>query len=173
MATASQLYGTLTAITLTGASLGNLSAQQSASVSNTTNKFLDAILSGTVTTAAVSTGNLYLLLSSYDGSSAWSSPATGSNAAITLPGIAWASMELLQPGQIVPGTGLVLAFKISAIGAAAAAFSYQNLSISSLFGLNGLGLPSNWGVVLVNASGAALSATASVTNYTGVQQTIA
>lgn len=174
MATATQLYGGVTAITLTGASLGSYAAREGTLVVNTTNLYLDAILSGHIVQgAAVSTGNIYILLSSSDATDI-SSPATGADAAITIPGIAMAGLETMLMGQIVPQTELVFLAKVACSGAAAGATTkYANLSVSQAFNLGGLGLPPQWAPVIVNCTGQALSATASVTNYNGVKQTIA
>ncbi len=102
MATAKTAYAGVVAITLTGTSLADMAAREGTLVVNTSNLYLDAIVSGKITTgAAVPTGNCYMLLSSSDATNI-SYPATGSDAEITIPRIAWAQMESLTFGQLVP-----------------------------------------------------------------------
>ena len=177
MATASAKYGSVTAFTITGTSLADMAAREGTIVSNSTNLALDAILSGFIYSGAASpTGDSYLLLSSSDGTTP-SFPATGSDAGITIPRIAWEAMESMQFGQIVPGTQLVFALKLALNGMAAATkFGFANISVSQAFNLGGLALPiGGFAPVLLNGQGQAQDATAghTVINYTLVNQTIA
>jgi hypothetical protein len=176
MATAKTAYGSVTAITVTGTSLADMAARECTLVVNTSNLYLDAILSGFIYSgAAVPTGNCFILLGSSDATTP-ADPLTGSDAAITLPRIAWCSMESLQFGQPVPGTGLVFGYKIQTMGRAAATkVGFENLSVSQAFQMGGLALPPQWGVVLCNGQGQAFDATAghTVINYNGITQTIA
>lgn len=174
MAVATEIYAGVTAITCTCASLVNLTARQSLAVINTTNKYLDAIISGNITLGAtIGNGNIHVGLYGSDATSlAW--PATGTDAALTLPGVAWGALESLQPGQLVPGTNLTYFCKLGAIGVAAGtALGLPNLSVSQAFNLGGLGLPPQWGIWVANMTGFTLSASASVLNYNGITQNIA
>ena len=177
MATQSDLYSSVTAFVLTGASLADKAAREGTLVANSTNLYIDMLLSGKITTgAAISAGNCYILLSSSDATNI-SYPATGADAGITPGSLALASLELLAspyvpPFQKVPGTELVFFTKLSTAGTAAgAAFTFQNLSVAAAF--NGQIPIGGWAPVLVNMSGQALSATATVFNWTGVKYTIA
>jgi len=176
VATAKTAYAGVSAITITGTSLGDMAARESTLVVNTSNLYLDAILSGFIYTgAAVPTGNCFILLGSSDATTP-ADPLTGSDAAITLPRIAWCSFGVLNFGDPVPGTGLVFAYKIQTMGRAAATkIGFENISVSQAFQMGGLSLPPQWGVVLCNAQGQAFDSTAghTVINYNGVTQTIA
>lgn len=97
MATQSYLYSSVTAFTITGTSLGSYAGREGTIVSNSTNLYIDLILSGKVTVgAAVALGNVYLLLSSSDGTNI-SYPATGSDAGITVPIENLGSLQLVRP----------------------------------------------------------------------------
>ena len=174
MAVATQIYGGVTAMTLTGASLANLAARQGLAVINTANKYLDAILSGNITLGAtIGNGAIHVGLYGSDATSL-ADPATGTDAALTLPGVAWASLEFLQPGQLVPGTNLTYCCKLGAVGrASGTAIGLPNVSVSQLFNLGGLGLPPQWGIWIANMTGFTLSASATVLNYNGITQNIA
>ncbi len=77
-------------------------------------------------------------------------------------------------GQVVPGTELIFFAKIPCAGlAASAVIKYANLSVSQAFNMGGLSLPPQWAPIIVNMTGFTLSASASVTNYNGITQTIA
>ena len=171
MAVTRVTYGGVTAITLTGTSLANFAAREGTLVVNTTNLYMDAILSGYVTVgAAAATGNCYILFSSSDATTV-SYPATGSNASIVLPGLD--SISTLTVGQQLPGTGLVYGYTIGTKGVAATtAVGFENLSVAQCFGGN---LPPQWAPVLVNCQGQAFDATAghTVINYNGITYTTA
>jgi hypothetical protein len=144
MSTVKTLYGSSgQAITLSLASLANGASRASGVVSNTTNKFLDALVSLKVKTGASgvsSTGSVALYAyASVDGGTTYTAGATGSDAAITL----------------VNPTSLVL---IGLLGCVANATTYYfgPVSIASAFGG---GLPEKWGIVVTNSTGAALDAT--------------
>lgn len=155
---------------MTGTSLANNAAREGTLVDNTSNLYMDAILSGFVTVgAAAATGNCYVLLSSSDATTV-SYPATGSNASIVVP---VANLGALTLGQIVPGTALVFLYTIGTMGVAATtAVGFENLSVAQAFGGN---LPPKWAPVLVNCQGQSFDATAghTVINYNGVTYTTA
>lgn len=154
-------YGSNTALTITLASLANSTTlatgyRQSAAVDNTTNLFADAVIYGHVTSNATPTANaayfLYLVWSNDNGST-YSNNASGSDAAYTSPD---------SDANLVQGS-------VSITTAVASLVSYfKPFSFCQAAGL--LFLPQKWGVILKNASGAALTATAGnhVLSYQGV-----
>lgn len=166
MANIKASLATLTAITLTGASMPAYAGREGTLVDNTTNLYLDAELSGNITMGAgVSVGDIYVLLSASDGTNI-STPATGSDAAVGIAVIPFGLLGGLQMGQRVPTTGLIFLGTIGCAGSASGALiKYFFGSVAAAFGGN---LPLKWAPVLVNGTGLVLSATASVTNYTGV-----
>lgn len=130
-------------ITITIASLANNGARESTAIDNTSNKFLDALVSIKVKTGAGSPAvgpviNVYAY-GTADGGSNYSDSATGSDAAITLT----------SP----PNVRL-----IGVINAAAAATTYKAgpFSVAAAFG--GV-LPDHWGIILENKEGQTLDAT--------------
>lgn len=168
MASIKTALGGVTAITLGGASLGSYAAREGTLVVNTTNLYLDAMISGTLTMgAAVSLGDCYLLLSASDATNI-TTPATGSDAAIVVPQLDKLGSDIL--GQPHPGCDLIFFYRINCTGAAAAAVIkyYVPIGVASAFDGN---LPPQWAPVLVNCTGQALSSSATVTNYNGVSAT--
>lgn len=176
MATASTLYGTTTAFTITLASLADKAVRFSAVVSNVSTLALDYQISGLFGAgAAVPTGDMYVLLYSYDGNN-YSYPATGSDATITLSNSALTSLDSLQYGQVVPGTELIFGARAQMKGqAATTAIGLQSFNISQAFQQGGLNPPIQIGIAVVNWQGQSLSATAALNAmyYTSIKQTIA
>lgn len=156
MANIKTSYATATAITLTLASLANNTGRESTAVDNSSNLYLDAELYLAIKQgAAAPTGHIYVLLSHTVDGSDYSSPATGSDAALTPAMIAF--LDQMTPGQQLPGTELIFIGKISCQNQAAAATTKWNFgSIASVYGGN---LPVKWGIVVVNCTGQALDAT--------------
>lgn len=166
MANIKEALGSLTAITITLASLGSFAAREATLVDNTTNLYLDAILSGKIRMgAAASAGDVYVLLNAND-TSINLTPATGSDAAITVTQID--KFGGLQMGQKVPGTELIFLGVIPAASFAAAGdVKFLFGSIAAAFGGN---LPPKWAPIFVNCTGQALDSTGGnfVIDYTGV-----
>ncbi len=130
-------------LTITIASLTNNSARESTVVDNTTNLFLDALVMVKVKSAAASTAatgyvNVYAYATVDDGTT-YSDTATGSDAAITL--------------TAPPNVRL-----IGVINVVANSTTYKSgpFSVAAAFG--GV-LPAKWGIILVNKTGATLTAT--------------
>lgn len=174
MATQSLLYSAVTAFTLTGTSLASYAGREGTIVTNTSNLFIDMMLSGKISVGAgVATGNCYILASSSDGTQI-SYPATGSDANITIPPLGVAALESLQYGQPVPGTALVFLYKIPTAGVAATTVvPFEGIYVAGAFNNN---IPiGGWAPVLVNCQGQSFDATAghTVINYTGLRYTIA
>jgi hypothetical protein len=148
MASVKTAYGASgNALTITLASLADSSTagRQSTSVSNTTDLWLDVLISAKITTqnsgsiASPSAAFVYAY-GSVDGGSEWPDAVTGTDAAITLN----------NPTQLK---------LLGAIYAAAINTTYKGgpWSLAALFGGR---MPEKWGVVVVNDTGTALSATA-------------
>lgn len=152
------VYGTGTAFTITIASLGATSYQQSTAVDNTVGLFTDATIYGHLKSSAAGTVNTTFLLFGYwsnDNGSTYSSHATGTNGSYTLnTGDSNINMTLLQT--------------VTKTTAAADTFEIPAFSFCQKAGL--LYLPQKWGVILFNGDSAALDATAGnhLLQYQGV-----
>ena len=159
MATVKALLTSNNTITITLASLATASARQSASVSNATNLYDDALVQVKVKTGASGTSvagycNVFVYASA-DGGTTFTDNATGLDAAITLT--APPNLRLL-----------------GIINTVANATTYVGgpFSVATCFG--GV-LPDTWGIVIDNESGSTLDATAGNHKalYEGVQYTVA
>jgi hypothetical protein len=148
MATLKNLYGTeAQAITLSLASLASGAARASTAVDNRTNLFLDAMVQLAIKSAAagVSATGFFQIYAygtqnvSGAGGPLWPDTVTGTDATITL---------------VVP-TNLKLLGVVNMV-AVATVYNSEPFSVASVFG--GV-LPEEWGVVVVNQSGAAFDAT--------------
>ena len=170
MATQKVAYAGVVAETLTGTSLGSNASREGTLIVNTSNDYIDAIVSGKVTVgAAAALGPVFLWFSSSDATNI-SYPATGSDAAITIPIFALGGLTI---GQKIPGTELVFFTALQLAGVAATtAFPFANLSIAQAFNNN---IPPQWAVGITNCQGQAFDATAghTVINYNGITFTIA
>ena len=178
MASQSVLYSVgPSAFTMAATALANGSIRVGTVIVNTSNLVLDLSISMTFTTgAAVSVGDGYMLLATSDGNGTpiYSFPATGTDATFTAltGGMLSEMMGTLRYGDQVPGTGLVFLQKIPANGVAAGTLvSGPPISVAQAIGGN---IPYG-GVApaLLNLTGQALSATATITTYTGIKYTIA
>jgi hypothetical protein len=137
-------YGTNNqAVTITLASLASTAAQSSTSVDNTTNLFLDVAITVKFKTAAASvsaTGFVNVFVyGTADGGTTWSGGVSGTDAAYT--GNKDSTIFLGSIPAIANATTYVGLFKLS-----------------RAFGFGGI--PSNWGIIIDNESGAAFDATA-------------
>lgn len=170
MATQSTLYAGVVAETLTGTSLANNASREGTLIVNTTNDYIDSIISGFMYSgAAVPIGNMYLWASTSDATTP-SYPATGSDASIVVP---IAALGGLTTGQKIPGTELIFLTALSFAGIPAATkFGFGNISLAQAFNNN---LPPQYAVGVTNCQGQALDATAghTVINYNGIKFTIA
>jgi hypothetical protein len=137
-------YGTSNqALTITLASLAAAALRQSTAVDNTTNLFLNALVTAKVKTAAASvsaTGAVYFyVFGTTDGGTTYTGGAGGTDAAFALE-----KLDLIPVGR-----GLV---------ANVNATTYQTtFDVASAFG--GV-MPALWGVVVENQTGQAFDATA-------------
>lgn len=162
MADVKTAYGTNgQALTITLASLADSSTagRESTVVDNTTNLFLDVLIMAKIKTqnsgsiSAPSAAFLYAYATADNGTT-YPDTVTGSDAAITLN----------NPTQLK---------LLGAIYAAAINTQYKS-SVFSLAALYGGRMPAKWGVVVVNDTGTALSATGSDHGvwYQGVYATV-
>lgn len=139
-----QKYGTSNqTITLTLASLANGSSRASTAVDNTTNLFLDALVSLNIKSGASGTAATgYVAVYAYgtsDGGSNYTEGATGSDAALTL----------------TSPTNLKLIGLINVV-ANATTYKAGPFSVAQAFGGQ---LPDHWGIVVTNSTGGALDST--------------
>jgi len=154
MAVSKITYSTSTAITISLASLANLSARESTVIDNSSNLYLDAIVYlaldlNTGTPSQDQAFNIYFY-GSEDGTN-YTDNATGSDAPITLR----SPTNLRGPFIIATPTSGGLVYK-AVIG-----------SVASYFG--GV-LPRKWGIVVENRCGVTLSGTEGnhIKSYTGL-----
>lgn len=142
MTTSQELLTNNQAITITLASLGISSYQQSAAIDNTTNLYFDAAVEIVVKTGASgvsATGVVNVFAyGSANGGSNYTDGASGSNASFTPT----------NPSNLK---------LIGVINAVANATTYTGgpFSVAGAFGY----LPGKWGIVIQNATGAALDST--------------
>jgi hypothetical protein len=163
MATVKTAYGTsgqALTITLTSLADATSAGRESTSVSNSTDLFLDVLISAKIKTqnsGAISAPSAVFVYAygSVDGGSEWPDTVTGTDAAITLN----------SPTQLK---------LLGAIYVAAINTTYKGgpWSLAALYGGR---MPEKWGVVVVNDCGTALSATGSdhAVEWQGVYATVA
>lgn len=143
MATLSMNYAAAGTVTITLASLANNSWRQSTVVDNTTNKYIDALVGGSIQVGTSPTsGNAILIYAygTYDGTN-YTAGASGSDAAYTADG---------EEGL------LKLVESIVVDATSDQDYVFGPASLKDVFG--GV-LPSKWGIVVKNETGAALNAT--------------
>lgn len=154
MADLKQAFAASTAITITLASLAAGSARESAFVDNASNLFLDVLVYlqvGLQTGTPTGDKCVYVYVYGSEDGTNYTDNATGANAAITLR-----SPTNLRPlGVIATPDAGGLTYKSSP------------MSVAAAFG--GV-IPRRWGIVVLNSSGVALSATEGdhAKSYTGV-----
>jgi hypothetical protein len=144
-------------ITCTITSLTNTSQRQSTVVDNSSNLFLDALVSVKVKTAGSSTSatgfvNVYAY-GTVDGGTTYSDGASGSDGSITLTS---------PPNMRLIGVINCVANSTTYIGGP--------FSVAAAFG--GI-LPQKWGIVVENLTGATLDGSVGAAEYQGVYQTVA
>jgi len=131
------------AITITLASLGNGASQQSASVDNSTNQYLDVLVqlvikSGASAVSATGYVNVYAY-GTADGGTDFAEGCTGNNTGL----------------QLTSPTNLRLIGTVNVV-ANATSYTSEPMSVAAAFG--GV-MPQKWGIVVENESGAGLDAT--------------
>ena len=161
MADVKTAYGTAgQALTITLASLADSATvgRESLAVNNETDKFLDVLITGKIKTStgtisAPSAAFLYAY-ATVDAGSEWPDAVTGADAGITIN----------NPTQLK---------LLGAIYAAAVSTTYKGgpWSLAALYGGK---MPSRWGIVLINDTGVALTATGGdhAIEYQGVYATV-
>lgn len=140
------------AITLTGASLASTSSRQSTAVDNSTNLAEDALVQFACTSAssgvsATGVVNIFAV-ATVDGGTTYGQSASGSDASITL--------------TVPPNAALIGSMNVVANSTA-----YKSNPCSVARGFGGV-LPQKWAIIIQNLTGAALSATATLTQYQNV-----
>ena len=142
MTTLAMNYASAATVTITLTSLANGSYRQSAVVDNTTNKYVDALIGGSIQVGTSPTnGNTIsvFVYGTFDGT-LYTGGASGSDAAYTN-----AEEVLFRLVSVIPVTSTSNKDWI-----------FGPVSVAQAFG--GV-LPSKWGVVVLNSTGATLNAT--------------
>lgn len=143
MATVSMNFASAATITITIASLADASWRQSNNVSNASNLYVDAHIGGLITTGTSPTANEAIYVYAYatwDGGSNYTAGASGSDAAYTADG----------------EEGLLALLQVIEVDATSdQAYAWGPVSVADAFG----SMPSHWGVVVRNETGAALNST--------------
>jgi hypothetical protein len=143
MATISMDYSAAQTVTITMTSLANAAYRQSSVVDNTTNKFIDALIGGSVQAGTSPTANGLIeiwLYGTYDGTN-YTAGCSGSDAAYTADG---------------EEDELRFLTSISVDTTSDQDYVWGPVSVAQAFG--GV-LPSKWGVVVRNNTGSTLNAT--------------
>lgn len=152
--------GTALTITLNSLASSGTAARASASVDNSTNLDLDALVSVTLSQSASAVANdkaFYVFAyGSYDGT-AFPEGITGSDAAYTILGVASALTTALRLIGIIPAV-------------ASNTNSWGPFAVAPAF--NGI-LPPKWGIVVLNFGGQTLAGSACSASYTRVRATVA
>ena len=142
-------YPAAASVTCTVTSLGNGNSRQSTAVDNSTNRYVDALLSGTFKTGTVSgTPTVSIFVYGVGDGGNYADGCTGSDASYTP----------------VSPTNLVLA-KVLNTPSSTTSYVVEPVSLASLFGGT---LPQKWGVVVTNNTGAALDASIGGLSYVGI-----
>jgi hypothetical protein len=152
-----QVFGTSTGITITLASLASsaTAGRESAAVDNSSNLYVDALVTVTIDLAAGAPANdqaVYVYAAASEDGTTYTDNATGSDAAITLR----TPTNLRVIGIInTPVDGAVYT---------------QVMSVAQAFG--GI-LPRKWSIVVRNYSGQAFHSSGNSASYTGVYANVA
>lgn len=158
MATLKNLYASSAALTITVASLATASSRASTAVSNSTNLYLDALVTVKVKTGASGTASTgYLTVYAYgsiDGGTSYSDGVTGTDAAFTV-----ATANNLR--------------MLGVVNAVANATTYTSVPFSVAQAFGGT-LPEKWGIVISNNTGGTLDATGGnhAITYQGVNTSV-
>jgi hypothetical protein len=166
MATATINYAAAASVTITVTSLGDAGFRESTVVDNTTNKYVDALVGGKIQIGAPSADGQILIYAygTYDGTE-YTAGLTGSDGTVT-----WGTTG---------NTGLDGASNLPYLGGILVDATDDNddarwgpFSVASAFG--GV-LPSKWGIVVKNSTGATLHATGTNNEcqYIGVKYDVA
>ncbi len=142
-------YGSKTSITITLTSLANAAGRESTVIDNTTNKFLDALIRFKTNGQASGTALVDIYIYAALGDTTYTDAATGTDAAFTAANRR--NSKYLGSVQMNAATSVTGGL----------------FSVAAAFG--GV-LPDKWGLIVINNSGAALSATGGdhVIEYEGV-----
>lgn len=147
-------YSARTVMTMTLTSLANAAAWQSLVVDNTTNKYDDVIVFVQTKGQAGSTAGLEFYLYAYDGGTLYSDGATGTDLTFT------AANRKNSP-----------LIDVITLNTTTATPALLRRSVAACFG--GI-MPGKWGLIAINSSGGALSATSGdhVVTYQGITYTV-
>lgn len=159
MANIKAALGGTTAITCTLTSLAVGASREATVVNNTANLFTDAQMMLQTQVTAVPNGGIWVTLDSSLDNTKFTTPATGADAAITVPNIDTFASEV--QGQQHAGCNLMVVGKIQApTSLTATGTMVANIgSIAQIYG-GGNQLAPFWGPVFTNLFNAALGSTA-------------
>jgi hypothetical protein len=153
--TSSTNYAAAATITCTLSSLANASYQQSAVIDNTTNKYIDAFVSGSIQvgTSPTAGATIEIFAYGYDGNALYTAGCSGSNEAYTADG---EEDELIYVTSITVDT------------TSDQDYVWGPVLLARKFG--GC-LPSKWGLVFKNSTGVTthVTGTNNITRYQGVK----
>lgn len=169
MANIKQALGGTAAITISLVNIASYASRESTAVDNTSNLYLDAALMIQIQFATAPTGSIWTTLNT-SLSTNYAFPATGTDAAITIPDIGAFGGEVM--GQQHSQTDLIVLGKvncpnaITATGTVTANFG----SVAAALGGN---LTPKWAPVITNGTGSAFGATTANINiwYDGIYAT--
>ncbi len=158
-------YASSASATITLASLASdsnrLAGRESDAIDNSSNLYIDYLLSGVITTAGSGLSDnknidVYIYAQQTDAPT-YPAGITGSDANLTLN-----SSE-------VRDSGCVLAASIRTNNTASTAYSFSAVSVAACFGGS---VPERWGVFIVQNTGAALASSGNTITYQGVYGTV-
>lgn len=163
MATTTLNYAATAGITCTMTSLANGSYRQSAVIDNSSAKFDDALIGGSIQTGTTPTAGGTIEIWAYGerddggGTSQYTAGASGSDAAYTADG---------EEDELFP------IYAITVDATSDQDYEFGPIAIARVFG--GI-LPRKWGVVVKNNTGVALNATGTNNElrYTGIKHDVA
>lgn len=163
MATATPNYAATASITLTATSITNGSYRQSTVVDNSSNKYMDVLLGGSIQAGTTPTAGGTLEIWAYGerddggGTSQYTAGCSGSDSAYTADG---------EEDELFP------VYAVTVDATSDQDYEWGPVSLAQAFG--GI-LPRKWGLVLKNSSGATTNATGTNNEfrYTGIKYDIA
>lgn len=152
-------FGSNTSITITLNSLGSTSSRQSAAVDNTTNLYLDALVTVTLVAGTVGSPNIaYIYVAGSIDGTTWPGEGSGNNDGVTGSD---AAITLESP------TNLRLLGVVN-MPTSSKTYVSSPMSVAQAFGGT---MPEKWSIIVNNQSGAALGGSSNAASYTGCYST--
>ena len=158
MANIKAALGGTTTITCVLTSVANYASRESTVVNNTSNLYTDAQVMVKIQMSAIPVSDIWVTLDTSLDNTNFAVPATGADAAITVPGMDKFAGEV--QGQQHWNTDLLMVGKVSCPSSlTATGTTIANLGSMAQVYSGGNSLPPFWGPVFSNCSGAALGST--------------